>query len=131
MSYYFQVADNDAINGSKKAKSGVMSYVKPSYEEFKELENKNEEAIKDNLAESLKELEKIQERYKKLREKLLQEKELDFQSKKELEKLLDQQKDIEKKLEEAKKKMQENLKNQEEFEEQDPEIRKNRRECRN
>lgn len=122
MSYYFQVADNDAINGSKKAKSGVMSYVKPSYEEFKELENKNEEAIKDNLAESLKELEKIQERYKKLREKLLQEKELDFQSKKELEKLLDQQKDIEKKLEEAKKKMQENLKNQEEFEEQDPEI---------
>lgn len=122
MSYYFQVADNDAINGSKKTKSGVMAFAKPSYEELKELEDKNEEEIKDNLSESLKELEKIQEKYKKLREKLLQEKELDFQSKKELEKLLDQQKEVEKKLEEAKKKMQENLKNQEELQEPDPEV---------
>lgn len=122
VTYYFQTKDNDAVNGSKSAKTGVMSYEKPSIEELKELEDINEEAIKDNLKESIDNMEKIQEQYKKMREKLLQEKELDWQDKKDLEKLLEEQKKMQEKLEEAKKKFDENMKNQEEMEEQNEEI---------
>lgn len=122
VSYYFQVSDNDAVNGSKVAKTGVMNFAKQSYEEFKEKENENEEKIKDNLEKSIKDLEKMQDNFKKMKEKLLQEKQLDWQTKKELEKLIEEQKDLQKKLEESKKKMDENMKDQEEFEKPDEEI---------
>jgi hypothetical protein len=123
VTYYFQVSDNDAINGSKTAKTGVLSFVKPTYEEFKDKENENEEAIKDNLKDAIKDLEKMQDNFRKMREKLLQEKQLDYLSKKELEKLLEEQKELQKKMEENKKKMDENMKNQEEFEKPDEDIK--------
>lgn len=123
LTYFFEVADNDLINGSKKSKTGILTYNKPTFEEFKKLENENEEQIKDNLEKSIKDLEKMQENFRKMKEKLLQEKQLDWQSKKELEKLLEQQKELQNKLEESKKKMDENLKNQEEFQQPDPEIK--------
>jgi hypothetical protein len=123
ITYYFQVADNDAINGAKTAKTGILSYRKPSIEELKEKENENEETIKDNLKDNIKELEKLQEQFRKMRDKILQEKQLDWQSKKELEKLLKEQEEIQKKIEENKKLLKENMKNQQEMEQQpDPEI---------
>jgi hypothetical protein len=122
VSFYFETKDNDGVNGSKSAKTGVMNFEKPSIEELKEIEDLNEEAIKDNLEESLKRMEKLREDYKKMREKLLQEKELDWQDKKDLEKLLEEQKEIQEKLEKAKEKFEENLKNQKEMDEQREEI---------
>ncbi len=122
VTYYFETKDNDAVNGSKSAKTGMMSFEKPSIEDLKGIEDINEEAIKDKLKESLKNMEKIREQYKKMREKLLQEKELDWQDKKDMEKLLEEQKKMQEKLEEAKKKFDENMKNQEEMENQKEEI---------
>jgi len=122
VTYYFEVKDNDGVNGSKSAKTGIMSFEKPSIEDLKEIEDINEEAIKDNLEESLKNMEKLRENYKKMREKLLQEKELDWQDKKDLEKMLEEQEKLQEKIEEAKEKFEENLKNQEEMEEQNEEI---------
>jgi hypothetical protein len=123
VTYYFQVADNDAINGAKTAKTGSLSFNKPSIDELKEKENLNEETIKDNLKENIEELEKLQEKFRKMREKLLQEKQLDWQAKKELEKLMKDQEEVQKKIEENKKLLQENMKNQEEMEKTpDPEI---------
>lgn len=122
VSFYFEVFDNDGVNGSKSSRTGIMNYAKASIVELKEQENKNEEEIKEDLLESMKESKKIKEELKKLKEKLLQKNELDWQDRKELEELLEKQKDLQKKLEEAKKKFDENLKNQEEMQEQDPEI---------
>ena len=122
VSYYFEVFDNDGVNGSKSSRTGIMNYSKASIEELKELENINEEEIKEDLLESMKESRKLQEELKKLKEKLLQKNELDWQDRKELEEMLEKQKELQKKLEEAKKKFEENLKNQEEMQEQDPEL---------
>ncbi|WP_235298436.1 DUF4175 family protein [Portibacter marinus] len=122
VSFYFEVFDNDGVNGSKSARTGIMTYSKASIEELKEMENINEEEIKKDLLESMKESRKLQEELKKLKEKLLQKNELDWQDRKELEEMLEKQKELQKKLEEAKKKFEENLKNQEEMQEQDPEL---------
>ena len=122
VSYYFEIKDNDAVNGAKSAKTGIMTFKKPSIEDLKEIEDINEEAIKNNLEESLKNMEKIRENYKEMREKLLQEKELDWQDKKDLEKLLEEQEKLQEKMQEAKEKFQENLENQEEIKEQNEEI---------
>ena len=121
-SYYFETKDNDAINGSKAAKTAIMTFEKPTVEEFVDQEDENEDDITKSLEESLKESRKIQEDLKKLREKLLQKKEMTFQEQQEMEKLLERQKELEKKIEEAKKKFEENLENQDEFSERNEEI---------
>ena len=128
VSYYFQVFDNDAVNGSKSAKTNLELFEMPTLEELEEKEDQNNEDIQKKLEESLKKSKKIQEDMKKMREKVLQKKELDWQDRKELEKLLDQQKQLEEDINEAKDKFEENMKNQEEFEQQPNEELKEKQE---
>ena len=122
ISFYFEVYDNDAVNGSKPAKTSVMTYQRPTLEEVKMKEEQNDEAIKDELRDALKKMDKLQENMRKLREKLLQDKQLDWQEKKELEKILEEQKKLQEQIEKAKEKLEENMKNQEEFQTQPEEI---------
>jgi hypothetical protein len=122
ISYYFETYDNDAVNGSKSSKTSIMEFEKPSVEEFEEQEDANEEEIKDKLQKAAEESKKIQEELQKLREKMLQKQEPNWEDKKELEKLLERQKKLEEQLKEAKEKFDENLKNQDEFSERKEEI---------
>ena len=122
LTYYFEVYDNDGVNGRKSAKTNMMKFELPSLEEIDEKTDQNNDDIKKNLEEAKKEAKKIQDDFKKLREETLQKKELDWQTKKEMEKLLERQKDLEKQINEAKKDFEENMKNQEEFSKTDEEI---------
>ena len=121
--YYFEVFDNDGVNGSKSAKSTSWTYEMPTVEEFKKMEDLNEDLIQKNMMDAAKESKKLQEQLQKMREKLLQQKEMDWQTRKELQRILDQQKELEKLVEEAKKAMEENKKNQEEFSERSEEMK--------
>ena len=122
VTYYFEVFDNDAINGGKSARTNLMLYEMPTIDEYEEMEEENEQKIKDKLQKSLEESKKVQDDLKKLREKLLQEKEMDWQSRKELEKLLERQKELQKEIQDAKQAFDENIKNQEEFSQMDEQI---------
>lgn len=122
VSYYFEVKDNDGVNGAKSAKTSIMEYEKPTIEEFEEQEDANEEEIKEKLKDALEESKKIQEQLKKLREKMLQKQEPTWEDKKELEKLMERQKQLQEELQNAKETFDENLKNQEEFSEQKEDI---------
>lgn len=113
--YYFEVYDNDAVNGNKPARSSLMVYKMPTVEEFEKISDQNSEQIKKDLDKSLKESKKIQDELKKLRDKILQQKDVDWQTKKELEKLVERQKELEKQIKEAKQNYKENLQNQQEF----------------
>jgi len=115
VTYYFEVFDNDGVNGSKSARTTLMVFSMPTVEEFEKKQEENSEAIKDNLMKSMQESKKIQEEMKKLRDKVLQQKDLDWQTRKELEKLLERQKELQKQMDEARKAFEENKKNQEEF----------------
>lgn len=122
MTYYFQIFDNDGVNGSKSAKTNVMTFEMPTLEEIEELEEKNNEEIKKELEEAIKESKEIKEDFKKLREKTLQKNELDWQTKKELEKLLERQKELEQQMQQAQEQFEENMQNQEEFSDVEEEI---------
>ncbi len=116
LTYYFELFDNDGIQGAKSTKSNVLSYRLPSKEELEDKNSKNNDDIKDELKEALEQSKKLQDEMNQLREKMLQEKKANWQDKKELEKLLEKQKEIQKQIDAAKKKFQENIKNQEQFE---------------
>lgn len=122
VTYYFETYDNDGVNGSKPARTGVMSFAMPTIEEYEAMAEENDEDIKENLQKAIEESRKLQQDTKKMRDKMLQKKELDWQDKKELEKLLERQKELEKQIDEAKQAYEENLQNQEEFDQQSEEI---------
>ncbi|MBK8489991.1 MAG: DUF4175 domain-containing protein [Saprospirales bacterium] len=123
VTYFFEVFDNDGIKGSKSSRTNLMVYAMPTVEEFEELTDENNEEIKDRLKDALKESKKVQEEMKDLREKLLQEKEMDWQKRKELERLLNRQKELLQQIEQAKQAFEENQKNQEEISKTDESIK--------
>jgi hypothetical protein len=124
INYYFEVFDNDKINGAKSAKSSVMSFRQKSIDEIKKEEQQNEEEIKDKLDDSIKEAKDIQDELRKLREKLLQKEQPDWQDKKKLENLMERQEQLREQLQEAKTANEKNMKNQQEFMSMTPEMQK-------
>lgn len=115
LSYYFEIFDNDGVNGSKSTKSRIYSYRKADVDEMEEALAENTRETLDKMKKRMEESKEIQERLKKLREKLLQKKEADWQDKKDLEKILEEQKKLEKEIENIKKNLEENLEKQEEL----------------
>jgi hypothetical protein len=115
VSYYFEVFDNDGVKGPKSARTNLMLFAMPTVEEFRQMAESNNKEIKDELAKALAESKKLQEELRKMRDKMLQEKNLSWQNRKELEKMLERQKQLEKQIEKAQQAFQENLKNQPEF----------------
>ena len=117
LTYFFEVFDNDGINGAKSAKTSLMSYSMPTEEEFQEMEQENNEDIKTGLEKAIEDSKKLKKDIKEMMNKALQKKNLDWQDRKEMEKLMERKKEIEKQIAEAKKKFDENRKNQSQFDE--------------
>ena len=110
--YYFEVHDNDGIHGSKSSRTPVMHFRKPTADEFEKKEEENNAAIQFNLEKSLKETKDLQDDMKKLREKMMQEKKVEWQDKKEIEKLINRHQQLQSQMQEALEKFQENIQNQ-------------------
>lgn len=117
VNYYFEVFDNDGVHGSKSTKTARMTYELPTKEEFKQQEQANSEAIKNELEQAIKDSKALKEEIKALQNKLLQKENLDWQDRKALENLMERQKEIEKTIEGARKKFEENKENQSKFDE--------------
>ncbi|THH35528.1 coiled-coil domain-containing protein [Neolewinella litorea] len=112
LTYYFEVFDNDGVNGRKSAKTAVMSYRVPTREEMDARAEANDNKIKDQLQQALEATRELQEETKKVREKMLQEKEVDWKLRKEVEKLAERQQQVQEQIEEARQAFEENLENQ-------------------
>ncbi len=78
VTYYFEVGDNDGVNGSKTSRSAVKEYAIPTEEELQEqLEQKNEN-IKDKLEESLKDAKKLEKELEELQRQMLDKKDMNW-----------------------------------------------------
>lgn len=122
VTYYFEVYDNDAVNGNKPARTGAMTFSMPTVEEFEAMAAQNSEEIKEELEKAIDEARKLQEEMKDLRDELVQKKEVDWQMRKEMENLIERQKQVEEQIDQAQQKFEENIRNQEEFSETDQSI---------
>ena len=118
ISYYFEVFDNDGVNGSKSARTAVMQWRMPTLDEYRKDQAQNSEEIRRDLEKAVKESAKIQEEMKKLRNKVLQQKELDWQTRKEMERLMDRQKQLQEQMQNAKQNFEQNMKMQKDFNQQ-------------
>lgn len=89
--YYFEVADNDAVNGSKITRSPVSILQVPSSQAISDKINSNGEVLKQKMEEAIKLAGAVEKESKKLGEILLDKKQLTFEDKKQIEALLSKQ----------------------------------------
>lgn len=126
--YYFEVWDNDGIDGAKSARSTSFSIELPTMDEIQEKQEKTSSDIKRETDQSLADLKKIQEEIKQLNKKMLEKKELDWQDKKQIQELKHKQEQIKSTLEQISKKIKENNSIDNKYKKQSEEILKKQEE---
>ncbi|OQX74193.1 MAG: hypothetical protein B6D64_13150, partial [Bacteroidetes bacterium 4484_276] len=124
--YFFEVWDNDAINGSKSSRSQKMVFKAPSLEELEENAEAASEKIKDDMEGALKDLKLLQKDIDDMSKKLFEKKNFSWQEKQQLQDLLNRQMSIQEKIDNLQKTNEQKLRNEEQYKEVDEElIRKN------
>ncbi|MDQ3190626.1 MAG: DUF4175 domain-containing protein [Bacteroidota bacterium] len=120
--YFFEVWDNDGVNGSKSSRTQKMLFKAPSKREIAAQTEMNNQEIKKNLESSLKEARELQKELNELNKKLMEKKNLSWDEKKKLEDLIKKQEQLQKKIQDIQKQNKENMRNQSEYKQVDEKI---------
>lgn len=113
--YYFEVWDNDGVNGPKSSRTARKSYRAPTEEELDAQRKETSESIKEQLEKNMDEAAELQKELDELNKQLLNDKELDWQDKKRIEDILEKQKNLEKNINSMREQKQEMQKQQENY----------------
>lgn len=95
LEYYFEVADNDGVNGPKRTRSELKVYAMPSSRQVAEKLNEGSQALKQKMEKAIRLAGQVEKDSKKLGETLLDKKQISFDDKKQIEQLLEKQKQLE------------------------------------
>ncbi len=109
VNYYFEVKDNDGVNGSKTSKTAEKTYKLPSKTESYQNVNETTSAVKQKIQSAIRQSQNLQKEAQKLNQELLSSKNLDFEQQKQIEQLLDKQQKLEQLLKEISEENQKNL----------------------
>lgn len=122
LEYYFEVTDNDGVNGGKSSKTKAQSINLPTLDDLKQIEEDQNAELKEDLQKSAEEAKRLRKEFERLKRDFIEKKELGWQDKKQLENLLNQQMDLQNQLEKIKNDNLRNQKQQQEFEKNSEEI---------
>jgi len=109
------VADNDGVNGSKRAQSETFYLKMPSEKEIEDLIDQKSKDSENQIEKSLEKAEDVNNRLEELENRLKNKKQLDWQDEKLLEDLIKEKQDLTKQIEELQKKHEELIDSQKEF----------------
>ncbi|NQY68149.1 MAG: hypothetical protein HRT72_10585 [Flavobacteriales bacterium] len=113
--YYFEVWDNDGVNGSKSTRTQIKTYHLPDYNQLAQENSKNNDKIKELLKKSIKDASELQKELDKLNKEALNKKNLDWSDKKRMEDLIKKQKELRKNVEKIQNENEKNAQKQTEF----------------
>jgi hypothetical protein len=122
LEYFFEVKDNDAINGFKAARTIKKTFRAPGEKELQEMSEKSNEQVQEKLEAGLKKAKEIQREIAEINKKLLEKKNLSWEENKKLKDLIQKQKDLHKELEDIQKKQEQNIQQQQEVRPEDEKI---------
>ena len=129
--YWFEVWDNDGVNGAKSARSNRRLFKAPTLDEiYKQQDEKNTD-IKTDLKEIIKDSKQLQKDLDDLNKRMLEKKELSWQDKKKAQELIDKQQQLKQQIENLKKENQLNNQQKEEFRQSDENILEKQKQLEN
>ena len=111
--YYFEVADNDGVNGAKVTRSEIKTFKQPTKKETAEQVNASNQALKQKVQSAIRLANTIEKESKKVAESLIDKKQISFEDKKQIEALLDKQKQLDEAVKEIKEQNDKNIQQQE------------------
>jgi hypothetical protein len=120
--YYFEVFDNDGVNGAKPTRTRLMTFKAPTKDEINEKAGKSNTEIKKDLEESIKRAQQLQKDVNELANKINDKKKPGYEEKKKMEDLIKKQQELQNKINEIRQKNELNNKEQSEFTPMDESI---------
>lgn len=115
LTYFFEVWDNDGVNGNKAARTEVKSLSTASLEEIAKQTRDNYEASEDDLLKSLKDSKELSKKVNELNKKMVDQSKITWEEKKKLEDFIREAEAINKRIEEVKERNKESVENSERF----------------
>jgi hypothetical protein len=94
VTYFFEVADNDDVNGPKKARTAERALHMPDENQLREELNAGTTGVKQKMQSAIKMADQIERDSKKLDQMLLNKSSLSFDEKKQVEDLLNKRKEL-------------------------------------
>lgn len=129
--HWFEVWDNDGVNGSKSARSATQVFAAPTLKELADQQNMDSDAIKSAMEESIKEARDIQRELDKLRRELLEKKELTWQDQQKLENVMQRQQELQKNIERSTEQLRQTQQQQREFRPMDERLLEKQQQVQN
>ena len=126
--YFFEVWDNDGINGSKSTKSSLFNYQSASIKELELIADEDNKQLKSDIEESKKLAEEIQKDLEELQRQLLKDKALSWEDKQKTKELIEKQETLEKKIDAVQKQQKENQRSENLFQKPNEELLKKQEE---
>ncbi|WP_405610424.1 DUF4175 family protein [Polaribacter sp. Asnod1-A03] len=112
--FYFQVSDNDAVNGSKKSKSKIFNYRKRDKQEIEQELLQEQKNTINNIESSIQKQLEQQKNLEKVQKDLQTKKKINWNDKKKIDQFLKRQNDYNQMMEKQTDQLQENLDEQSE-----------------
>jgi len=122
LEYYFEIWDNDGVNGSKSSRSQLMEFKSPTTEQIDKETDRSNHKIKDKLDEAMKDVKKLQKDIDDINKKLYDKKELNWEDKQQIKQLIEKQKELKSNIENIKKENREKALREQEYKEIDKDI---------
>jgi len=94
VTYFFEVADNDGVNGPKKVQTPERSINVPDAQELEEQLNSGTEQVKKNIQQAAKLAAEIERESQKLNELLLSKNSISFDEQKQLDALMEKRREL-------------------------------------
>jgi len=131
VSYYFEVADNDAVFGPKRVRSAERTLQMPTEKELNEQLNANTQAVKQKMLSAIKLAAQVERDAQKLNQLLLNKNNLSFDEKKQVEDLLRKKAELNELVKEVQAENKKDQFTRQENQPQSPELQEKQKEMEN
>lgn len=120
--YYFEVWDNDGIQGPKSAVSQNFEIDIPTNEELAQMLDHNYDQIEERTEQNIGELKQLQKDIDEMMRKMIEKNELNWQDKKQLESLMKEYEQVKEELKKTQEQMRQNNQLEEQYRDQSEKI---------
>ena len=120
--YYFEVSDNDGVNGSKSSKSDFYTYKLPSLEALNEQRDEQQTAVRENLNDIMNKAQRFQQHVEKLKKDVLNDQTPEWNKLNQIEQLKQEQENIQNELNVIQEQIQESTSQKSELSELDKQL---------
>jgi hypothetical protein len=115
LEYYFQVWDNDGVNGNKSSMSEKYIFRAPDLKDIEQKTDKLSSDIKDELQKAGLKAKELQQDLEKAKKELQEKKDLNWENSKQIQDIMKQQQELKKNIDEIKEKFMESIIKQDDY----------------